>query len=98
MRCWPATMTGAVLLLLAACGPETVAQAERHCRDQARLAERPRGTLELGMGSGGRRHGLLDVENTSDYLLGRDPQEVWQSCVIRRSGLPPTRPYSALRN
>ena len=97
MRGRPASLTGA-LLLLAACGPETLAQAERNCLEQARLAERPRGTLELGVGSGGRRHGMLDVEITSDFLLGRDPADVWQSCVVQRSGQLPTRPYTMMRN
>lgn len=97
MRARPASLTGA-LLLLAACGPETVAQAERNCLQQARLAERPRGTLELGIGSGGRAHGMLDVEITSDFLMGRDPADVWQSCVVQRSGQLPTRPYTLMRN
>jgi hypothetical protein len=93
----PASLTGA-LLLLAACGPETVAQAERNCLQQARLAERPRGTLELGIGSGGQRHAALDVEITSDFLLRRDPADVWQACVVQRSGQLPTRPYTMMRN
>lgn len=97
MRARPASLTGA-LLLLAACGPETVAQAERNCLQQARLAERPRGTLELGIGSGGGRRAGLDVEITSDFLLGRDPADVWQACVVQRSGQLPTRPYTLLRN
>ncbi|MFN3293743.1 MAG: hypothetical protein ACK4S2_08415 [Gemmobacter sp.] len=97
MRARPASLTGA-LLLLAACGPETVAQAERNCLQQARLAERPRGTVELGIGSGGRRHAALDLEIASDFLLGRDPADVWQACVVQRSGQLPTRPYTLLRN
>ena len=97
MRGRAASLTGA-LLLLAACGPETVAQAERACLQQARLAERPRGVLELGIGSGGRRHAALDVEISSDFVLGRDPADVWQSCVVQRSGQLPTRPYTLMRN
>lgn len=90
---------GLVLLLaIAGCGPVPLAQAERDCLEDARLAERPRGTLELGLGSGGRRHGALAVEISADYLAGRDPEKVWQSCVYSRSGQIPTRPYSALRN
>ena len=97
MRVRPASLTGA-LLLLAACGPETLAQVERNCLQQARLAEQPRGTLDLGIGSGGRRHAELDVEITSDFLLRRDPADVWQSCVVQRSGQLPTRPYTLMRN
>lgn len=88
----------ALLLALAACGPVPLAQAERDCLADARLAERPRGTVELGVGSGGRRHAALDLEISADYLAGRDPEKVWQSCVYSRSGQFPTRPYSALRN
>ena len=83
---------------LAACGPVPLAQAERDCLQDARLAERPRGTLELGIGSGGRRHAALELDISADYLAGRDPEKVWQSCVYSRSGQIPTRPYSALRN
>jgi hypothetical protein len=85
-------------MLLAACGPETLAQAERTCLHQARLAEQPRGVLELGVGTGGSRHAALDVEITSDFLFGRDPADVWQSCVVHRSGQLPTRPYTLMRN
>ena len=89
----------AVLLVagLAACGPETRAQAERNCFEQARLAERPRGEIALGASNRGGLWGGAGVTITSDYLLGRDPQQVWQNCVYRRSGEMPSRPYSDLR-
>jgi len=86
------------LLVIAACSPVPLAQAERDCLQDARLAERPRGTVDFGLGPGGRGHAALDVEISSDFLAGRDPQKVWQSCVYNRSGQIPTRPYSALRN
>ena len=83
-------------VLLVGCGPATVEQAERQCFDQARLTERPRGQIGMGVGSGGRPTGYIDVDISSDYLMGRDPEKVWQSCVYRLSGQSPTRPYSAL--
>ncbi|MFN3938483.1 MAG: hypothetical protein ACK4KW_13015, partial [Gemmobacter sp.] len=45
------------LLALAACGPVPVEQAERTCLEEARLAERPRGELVVGVagGTGGLR-------------------------------------------
>ncbi|MDO9639876.1 MAG: hypothetical protein Q7J44_15165 [Pseudotabrizicola sp.] len=83
-------------LVLTACGPVPVAQAERDCRDEARLAQQPRGEAKLGIDSDGRLIRRLEVDISSDYVLGRDPQKVWQSCVLNRSGQLPTRPYSSL--
>jgi hypothetical protein len=84
------------LLLLAACGPLTVEQAERACLDSARLAEQPRGTVGVGITSDGDAEGVFDVTVSSDFLLGRDPNEVYQRCVLQRSGQMPTRPYYSL--
>lgn len=85
-----------VPLALAACGPETLAQAESNCAQEARLAERPRGEGYVGFGSGGTRRAGLGIEISSDYLAGRDPEKVWQSCVHRRSGQIPSRSYNTL--
>lgn len=82
--------------LLAACAPVPVAQAERDCAEEARLAERPRGEAIIGMASGGRTVARVQMDISTDYLAGRDPEKVWQSCVYRRSGQLPTRPYSSL--
>lgn len=78
---------------LMACGPIPVDQAERACAEDARLAERPRGRVGLGVGSGGGV-GVLDVTVSSDFLLGRDPSQVYDACVKSRSGQFPTRPWS----
>jgi hypothetical protein len=83
-------------LLLAACSPIPVAEAERQCVERARLAERPRGELAIGVGSGGRRATELSVEVSSDFLAGSDPADVFASCVRGRSGQAPTRPLSAM--
>ena len=32
---------------------------------------------------------------TSDYIMGRDPSEVFTRCVVNRSGQMPTRPLTA---
>ncbi len=82
---------------LAACGPIPVDQAERACAEDARLAERPRGRVGLGVGSGGRAAGMLDVTISSDFLLGRDPSQVYDACVKSRSGQFPTRPWSEVK-
>jgi hypothetical protein len=84
-----------LLLVLAACGPIPLAEAERQCVDRARLAQQPRGELAMGVGSGGRRAAEFSVEVTSDFLAGRDPAAVYDSCVRQKAGQPPSRPLSA---
>lgn len=76
---------------LAACALLPVDQAERLCVEQANQARRPHGTVGFGVGSGGTAVSELDVTISSDFLLGRDPVEVFNSCVKARSGQFPTR-------
>lgn len=91
-------MRAAVLLILAAlpplgaCAPLPVDQAERLCVEEANQARRPRGKVGFGLGSGGRPVGALDVTISTDFLLGRDPAQVYDQCVKARSGQFPTRP------
>lgn len=85
-----------VLPLLACAGPMPVAQAEIACLDEAQLAARPRAEATIGAGSGGVRFAGLSVDLSADYLAGRDPERVWQSCVHRRSGHTPSRSYHSL--
>lgn len=81
----------ALPLMLAACAPLTVQQAEEICAERARQAQAPGGTLGLGAGSGGV-YGELELNVTSDYLMGRDPLVVYDDCVRKKTGQPPTRP------
>ncbi|MEO5621501.1 MAG: hypothetical protein ACOH2M_02010 [Cypionkella sp.] len=83
----------ALLLVLAACGPISRTQAERECLPQAQVAEHPRGTVGLGIGSDGKTHVRGELNISSDYLQGRDPNQVYTNCVVRRSGEYPLRPY-----
>lgn len=88
----------ALLLLaggLAACGPISLAEAERQCFERARLAQQPRGEVAVGIGSGGRAVGALELNVSSDYLLGRDPAAVYETCVTSKAGEPPSRPLYA---
>lgn len=80
------------LLGLAACAPIPVEQAERACLREARDASAPRAEIGLGLGSGGYRSGYVGFEVSSDYVMGRDPADVFDNCVRRRSGQPPGRP------
>lgn len=83
-------------LPLLSCGPVSLAQAERECLHQARLAQQPRGSVGLGIGSDGRAHVVGDVTISSDFLSGRDPSQVYDNCVVRRSGEMPSRPFTSI--
>ena len=89
MRALLLALSGAAIL--SACGPMTVAQAERECFQRARLTAAPRGAVAVGVGSGGPRFGL-SLELSSDYFQGRDPSAVYDACVMQKSGQPPSRP------
>jgi hypothetical protein len=80
------------LLLLAACGPIPLQQAEKDCFQRARLAEQPRGFLGAGINSNGKTRGVLDLEISSDFLQGRDPSAVYDQCVYQKSGMSPSQP------
>ncbi|HRO14655.1 MAG TPA: hypothetical protein PLL33_06365 [Paracoccus sp. (in: a-proteobacteria)] len=82
---------------LAACGPVPVAQAERSCMEDARAATGPRSEVALGIGTDGHRvrpMSSVEISVSSDYVMGRDPSDVFNRCVMRRSGQFPTRPLA----
>jgi len=76
---------------LAACGPVSVEQAEAECFDRASLAAAPRGTIELGAGSGGAITNF-SIAVSTDYLTGQDPAAIYDACVTQKSGQPPRQP------
>ena len=78
------------LILLAGCGPIPLPQAEKECFERARLAQQPRGEVFVGATSDGPRAGF-DVTISSDFISGRDPSEVYNSCVMNKAGQPPSR-------
>ncbi|MBC9246989.1 hypothetical protein H4P12_09720 [Paracoccus sp. 11-3] len=80
-----------LLAVLASCGPVPLEQAERTCLRDADLAQRPRGSIAIGGGSGGA-FGRIEMEVSDDYLMRRDPSDVYNRCVLSRSGQMPTRP------
>ena len=86
----------AALLPLLSCGPVSQQQAERECLAQARLAQQPRGSVGVGIGSDGKVTPTFDVTISSDYIQGRDPSQVYDNCVVRRSGQMPSRPFSSI--
>jgi hypothetical protein len=80
------------LLVLSACGPVSLQQAERQCFERARLAQQPRGEVAVGINSDGNVGGSLELDISSDFIMGRDPSAVFDQCVYEKSGLPPSRP------
>lgn len=78
-------------LAMMSCGPIPVQQAERQCLERARLAEQPRGSVGIGVGSGGRTASNIEINVSSDFILGRDPSAVFDTCVMQKSGQAPTR-------
>ncbi len=83
-----------LLAALSACGPIPVDQAERVCLRDADLARAPRTdvTVGIGTGSGGTQSfGRIGMQISGDYIAGRDPAQVFDRCVMRRSGQMPQR-------
>ncbi len=66
-------------------------QAERECFERARLAQQPRGTLYVGTNTDGDALASADVQISSDFLLGRDPSAIYDTCVMSKSGQAPSR-------
>ena len=78
-------------LLLTACGPVSPEHAARECEERAQAAKGVNGQVRVGAGTGGVTTGL-DLAVTTDFLRGRDPQEVYIHCVEARTGQAPHRP------
>ena len=92
---WHKGVALALVGLVAACGPITMAEAERQCFDRARLAQKPRGEAVIGVTSDRGVVGGLSLEISSDYVQGRDPAVVYETCVVSKTGEPPSRPLFA---
>ena len=89
--CLTAALLGGAV---AACGPVPVDQAEEQCFTPALQARNPLTGTTIGMGSDGLT-GELELTVTSDFVQGRDPAEVYNSCVYRKSGQMPRQPLYA---
>lgn len=79
-------------LVLAACGPVSPELAARQCEERARAATGPTGEIGFGISSSGETAAGIEIGVTSDYLRGRDPYEVYDSCVRQKTGQGPIRP------
>lgn len=82
--------------VMSACGPMSLEKAEQACVSDAQLAQHPRGSVAFGMGSGGQTGVAISLGVSSDYLMHRDPDDVFAACVKQRAGQAPTRPFSAM--
>jgi hypothetical protein len=82
------------VLLLAACGPISMRDAEQQCFDRARHAEAPRGEVGVGASTNGA-YARGEITITSDFLRGADPETVYNTCVVRKTGQNPQRSYTS---
>lgn len=82
----------ALAVVVTACGPVSPELAARQCEERARAATGPTGTIEIGASSDGKARGGFEIGITSDAIRGRDPYEVYDSCVRAKSGQGPIRP------
>ncbi len=80
------------LLVLSACGPISPERAADRCEERARAAVNP--LREIGVGVNSERGVIAnaEIELTSDFLQGRDPQVVYEQCVRQLTGQGPVRP------
>jgi hypothetical protein len=82
------------VLLAAACAPVPMdpLRAAEVCEERARAAQGPTGSVTLGVNSQTGPSVGASIGITSDFLSGRDPMEVYESCVFEKTGQAPVRP------
>ena len=80
------------LLPLSACAPISPERAADLCEERARAAVSP--LREVGVGFNTDRGVIAnaEIEITSDFVQGRDPQVVYEQCVRQKTGQGPIRP------
>lgn len=83
-----------LLAFVVACGPVSPEIAARQCEERARAATGPTGSVGVGISSDGDTAGHFEIGITSDAIYGRDPYEVYDSCVRQKSGQGPIRPLN----
>ena len=82
------------LLALSACEPVPVdpERAARQCEERARAAQGPTGQVSVGVNSEDGPQAGVAIGLSGDYLAGRDPLQVYEQCVVDRTGALPIRP------
>lgn len=89
-------MRAAILmtLALAACTPTppTPEQAVQRCEQRAQAAQAPEVGMTVGASNRGGPFASASIGVSADLLRGRDPLEVYETCVIELTGQQPIRP------
>lgn len=82
------------VLALSACAPVPVdpLRAAQQCEERARAAQGPTGSVTIGVNSQTGPSVGAAIGVTGDFLAGRDPVEVYESCVFEKTGQAPIRP------
>ena len=78
--------------LVAGCTSPTPEQAAARCEERARAAQAPEVDLTIGASSDSGPFASASIGLSSDLLRGRDPLEVYETCVFELTGEPPIRP------
>lgn len=78
--------------LATACTPVSPERAADRCEERARAAQGPEVGVTVGANSrtGGFASGSISI--SADALRGRDPIDVYESCVFNLTGELPIRP------
>jgi hypothetical protein len=87
-----AIMAGVCGLAACAAVPPTPEEAADRCEARAQAAQAPTGAVSVGANSQTGMSTGISIGLSGDFLRGRDPQEVYESCVIDLTGEPPIRP------
>ncbi len=82
----------ALAISVSACTPPTPEQAAQRCEERARAAQAPEVGVTIGASSDGGPFASGNISLSGDLLRGRDPLEVYETCVIQMTGQPPIRP------
>ncbi|WP_439154085.1 hypothetical protein [Yoonia sp.] len=82
------------MLALSACSttPPTPEEAARICEKRAQAAQAPEVGMTIGASSSDGPFASASIALSADLLRGRDPMEVYESCVIELTGEMPIRP------
>jgi hypothetical protein len=73
--------------------PISVERAMAQCTQKARSAIKPDVSIGVGIGTGGVSGGI-GIGLSGDYLKGTPPEEVYETCVVAKSGVKPTQPLT----
>jgi len=80
-------------VMLAACATTVTSErAADLCEARARDAQAPTGGVTLGSNSKTGGFASVELGVSSDFIAGRDPIEVYETCVFDRTGAAPIRP------